>query len=220
MYSTTNEDTSAPTASLLSNSALGGSSAAVNGGAPADNKQRGTLEVELYGGPNAEDEDMLLDWELHAMRRWQMFGVDCTWLMKYLPERFHSPPEWCVYRLLALHERCVGCMCVGGGSIQRSILICFKHAAACAPTRTPMRTPKPTPPVKIAPVKKVVPPLQAAAPGDPLRLVLRHPSADRRRVYHPTRSGNRLGRRQINKAAILSGSGSGSSGTGRRVLEQ
>jgi hypothetical protein len=69
-------------------------------GAPGGSKARGTLEVELYGGaggPDDEDEDMLLDWELHNPRRWQLFGVDCSWAMRCVPERFHAPPEWCAW---------------------------------------------------------------------------------------------------------------------------
>lgn len=70
-------------------------------GSSSDNKPRSgahasTFEVELYGGPNGheEDDEMLLDWEHHNMRRWQLFGVDLTWAMRYVPERFHTPPDW------------------------------------------------------------------------------------------------------------------------------
>jgi hypothetical protein len=95
-----------PTAALLApganNSGGGGTAGGAGGAAPAaaaaaaggGKPQRGALEVDLYGGSNVDDEDLLLDWEHHAMRRWQMFGADCTWMMRYLPERFHSPPQW------------------------------------------------------------------------------------------------------------------------------
>ncbi|GBG00441.1 hypothetical protein Rsub_13097, partial [Raphidocelis subcapitata] len=90
----------APTAALLSG--LGTSSGAAG-------KPRGALEMELYGGgggggggghggrgrfDSEDDDDMLLDWDLHSMRRVRMFGVDCTWAVRMLPERFQTPPEW------------------------------------------------------------------------------------------------------------------------------
>lgn len=110
---TTVDNDSAPTAALLggsprnggggNDSHLGGSSGEL--GKPL----AGALEVELYGGPNGpedEDEEMLLDWERHNLRRWQLFGLDCTCAMKIMPERFQNPPEWW-FRLSRLQRQTI-----------------------------------------------------------------------------------------------------------------
>jgi hypothetical protein len=73
-------------APLLGAAPVPGSHGAPPGGPPP---LRGALEVELCG--DEDDGDVLLDWERHSTWRWRAFG---TWAMRFVPERFHRPPEW------------------------------------------------------------------------------------------------------------------------------
>ena len=115
--------------------AAAGAAAAASSVAAAAKPPRGTLEVELYGGyprgggggshgghggalssgfgggggdydDDYDDDELLLDWERHNARRWRLCGADCTWAMRFVPERFHTPPDWW-WRLSRLQRRAI-----------------------------------------------------------------------------------------------------------------